>query len=103
MPSTAPSLAHRCRSGAVHHISFGHSFLAERRRPPRDSFIEVDGVRLHYTDRGAGQPIVLVHGNAVTGDDYDTSDLAELLLETHRVIVFDPPGFGHSERPRGRL
>ena len=25
MPSTAPSLAHRCRSGAVHHISFGHS------------------------------------------------------------------------------
>jgi pimeloyl-ACP methyl ester carboxylesterase len=77
--------------------------LAERRHPPRGRFIEVDGVRLHYTDRGTGRPIVLVHGNAVTGDDYDTSGLAELLLETYRVIVFDRPGFGHSERPRGRL
>jgi pimeloyl-ACP methyl ester carboxylesterase len=76
---------------------------AEREHPPRGAFIEVDGVRLHYTDRGAGQPIVLVHGNAVTGDDYDTSGVAERLLgDGHRVIVFDRPGFGHSERPRGR-
>ncbi len=59
----------------------------------------MDGVRLHYTDRGSGQPIVLIHGNAVTGDDYDTSGVAGQLLETHRVIVFDRPGFGHSERP----
>ena len=76
---------------------------AEREHPPRGKFIEVDGVRLHYTDRGGGQPIVLVHGNAVAGDDYDTSGVAEHLLKTHRVIVFDRPGFGHSERPRGRL
>ena len=75
---------------------------AEREHPPKGGFIEVDGVRLHYTDRGAGQPIVLIHGNAVTGDDYDTSGVAGQLLETHRVIVFDRPGFGHSERPRGR-
>ena len=30
---------------------------AEREHPPEGKFIEVDGVRLHYTDRGAGQPI----------------------------------------------
>jgi pimeloyl-ACP methyl ester carboxylesterase len=76
---------------------------AERRHPPRGGFVEVDGVRLHYTDRGAGQPIVLVHGNAVSGDDWDTSGVAGQLLETNRVIVFDRPGFGHSARPRGRL
>jgi pimeloyl-ACP methyl ester carboxylesterase len=75
---------------------------AEREHPPRGTFIEVDGVRLHYTDRGAGPPIVLIHGNAVAGDDYDTSGVAERLLATHRVIVFDRPGFGHSARPRGR-
>ena len=75
---------------------------AERRHPPRGRFVEVDGVRLHYTDRGTGRPVVLVHGNAVTGDDWDTSGVAERLLETHRVIAFDRPGFGHSERPRGR-
>jgi pimeloyl-ACP methyl ester carboxylesterase len=64
----------------------------------------VDGVRLHYTDRGAGQPIVLIHGNAVTGSDYDTSGVSgQLLGDGHRVIVFDRPGFGHRERPRWRL
>jgi pimeloyl-ACP methyl ester carboxylesterase len=76
---------------------------AERKHPPGGGFIEVDGVRLHYTDRGAGLPIVLVHGNAVAGDDWNTSGVAELLLrDGHRVIVFDRPGFGHSERPHGR-
>jgi pimeloyl-ACP methyl ester carboxylesterase len=76
---------------------------AERRHPSWGKFVEVDGVRLHYTDRGSGQVVVLIHGNAVAGDDWDTSGVAEGLLETHRVIVFDRPGFGHSERPRGRL
>jgi len=76
---------------------------AERRHPARGHFIEVDGVRLHYTDRGNGPPILLLHGNAVSGDDYDTSGIVARLLERHRVIIFDRPGFGHSERPRGRL
>ncbi|HEY0183340.1 MAG TPA: alpha/beta hydrolase [Rhodopila sp.] len=65
--------------------------------------MQVDGVRLHYTDRGEGSPVVLIHGNAVSGDDWNTSGVAELLLKTHRVIIFDRPGFGHSERPRGHL
>jgi pimeloyl-ACP methyl ester carboxylesterase len=76
---------------------------AERRHPPEGSFLVVDGVRLHYSDRGEGSPVVLIHGNAVTGDDWNTSGVAELLLRTHRVIIFDRPGFGHSERPRGRM
>jgi hypothetical protein len=76
---------------------------AERKHPPKRSFLEVDGVRLHYSDRGSGSPIVLIHGNGVTGDDFSTSGLAELLMKTHRVIIFDRPGFGYSERPRGRI
>jgi pimeloyl-ACP methyl ester carboxylesterase len=77
---------------------------AERRHPPQGSFIEVDGVRLHYTDRGAGPPVLLVHGNLVSGGDWDSSGVAQHLLESgHRVIAFDRPGFGHSERPRGKL
>jgi pimeloyl-ACP methyl ester carboxylesterase len=75
---------------------------AEREHPPTGSFIEVDGIRLHYSDRGAGSPIVLLHGNAVTGDDYNTSGVAERLLANHRVLIFDRPGFGYSERPRWR-
>jgi hypothetical protein len=40
---------------------------AERRHPPQGTFMEVDGVRLHYSDRGEGSPVVLIHGNVVSG------------------------------------
>jgi pimeloyl-ACP methyl ester carboxylesterase len=75
---------------------------AERRHPPEGKFLEVDGTRLHYSDRGTGRPVVLLHGNAVTGADYNTSGVAERLVGKYRVVVFDRPGFGHSARPRGR-
>lgn len=89
--------------GALALVNHAAARRAERRNPPRGRFVEVDGVRLHYSDRGAGRPVVLVHGNAVTGDDYDVSGVAGRLIEHHRVIVFDRPGFGHSQRPRGRM
>ena len=76
---------------------------AERRNPPRGRFITVDGVRLHYTDRGGGPAVVLIHGNVVTGSDWEDSGLVEALLRHHRVIAFDRPGFGHSDRPRDRI
>jgi pimeloyl-ACP methyl ester carboxylesterase len=76
---------------------------AERRHPPKGAFMELDGTRLHYSDRGQGRPVVLLHGNAVTGADYNTSGVAERLVGRYRVIIFDRPGFGHSDRPRGRL
>jgi len=76
----------------------------ERRHPPEGSFLVVDGVRLHYSDRGRGRPVVLIHGNVVTGADWNTSGVADLLLANqHRIITFDRPGFGHSDRPRGRI
>ncbi len=87
-------------------LAFGNHLVArrtERRHPPQGAFIEVDGVRLRYSDRGEGSPVVLIHGNAVTGDDWNTSGVADLLLPNHRVIIFDRPGFGYSERPRGHL
>ena len=67
------------------------------------SFIEVDGVRLHYLDRGQGSPVVLLHGNVVSAEDFVVSGLIDRLAQNHRVIAFDRPGFGHSERPRDRL
>ena len=94
-------------AGALAGLALGNQLAArraERRHPPRGSFMEVDGVRLHYSDRGEGSPVVLIHGNAVSGDDWNTSGVADLLLRAHhRVIIFDRPGFGYSARPRGRL
>src|SRR4051795_9144357 len=81
-------------------VNYAAARLAERRHPPTGAFLDIGGARLHYSDRGTGRPVVLVHGNAVTGDDYNTSGVAERLLGTCRVVIFDRPGFGHSVRPR---
>ncbi|AWN40764.1 alpha/beta fold hydrolase [Methylobacterium durans] len=84
-------------------VNYAVARLAERRHPPTGAFLQVGSVRLHYHDQGTGAPIILLHGNAVSGDDFDTSGVAERLRATYRVIIFDRPGFGHSTRPRGQL
>jgi alpha/beta hydrolase fold len=73
---------------------------AERDNQPIGQFIEVDGVRLHYLDRGSGEPIVLLHGNGSMIQDFQSSGLIEIASQKYRVIAFDRPGFGHSARPR---
>jgi pimeloyl-ACP methyl ester carboxylesterase len=74
---------------------------AERANPPIGKFLEVDGARLHYVERGSGDPILLVHGNGTMVEDWIVSGLLDDLAATHRVVAIDRPGFGHSERPRG--
>lgn len=74
---------------------------AEKRNPPHGHRIEVDGVALHYLDTGGSQPaVVLLHGNGVTSADMETSGLIDELKDRARVITFDRPGYGYSERPR---
>ncbi|HKH19724.1 MAG TPA: alpha/beta hydrolase [Gammaproteobacteria bacterium] len=74
---------------------------AERDNPPLGEFMEVDGVRLHYVERGQGQPLVLLHGNGTMIQDFDTSGLVDLASRRYRVFIFDRPGYGYSTRPRG--
>lgn len=76
---------------------------AEEKNPPTGRFIDIDGVRLHYVERGAGDPIVLLHGNGSMVQDFECSGLIDLAAREYRVIAFDRPGFGHSERPRNSI
>jgi pimeloyl-ACP methyl ester carboxylesterase len=81
------------------------SFLAERRNPPIGNFLECEGVRLHYIERGerSAPCVVLFHGNGSTIQDFTISGLVDLLARENRVICFDRPGFGHSQRPRHQI
>ena len=74
-----------------------HSTLREN--PPQGRFIDVDGVRLHYVERGQGPALVLLHGNGLMATDFDLSGLLDVAARPYRVIAFDRPGFGHSARP----
>jgi predicted nuclease with RNAse H fold len=76
---------------------------AERDNPPTGKLLDINGVRLHYVERGAGDALVLLHGNGSMIEDFASSGLIDLAAKSYRVITFDRPGFGHSERPRGTV
>lgn len=73
---------------------------AENNNPPAGQFLNVNGVHLHYVERGSGSPLVLLHGNGSMIQDFESSGLIDLAAKNYRVIAFDRPGFGHSDRPR---
>jgi pimeloyl-ACP methyl ester carboxylesterase len=67
---------------------------AEALAPPIGHFIEVDGARLHYLDRGTGPVVVMVHG--LGGNLRNFYELVDKLAATCRVVAVDRPGCGHS-------
>src|SRR5712692_7695058 len=57
----------------------------------------VNGVRLHFVDEGAGEPIVMLHGDPTWGYLYRT--FIPALALRRRCIVPDHMGMGKSETP----
>ncbi|WP_460452526.1 alpha/beta fold hydrolase [Alsobacter sp. SYSU BS001988] len=76
---------------------------AEAANRPTGRFVEVNGIRLHYIERGTGEPLVLLHGNGSMIQDFVSSGLVDLASKSYRTIVFDRPGYGHSARSRDTL
>jgi haloalkane dehalogenase len=65
--------------------------------PFESHWLDLGGVRMHYLDEGAGEPIVMVHGNPTWSFYYRT--LVKELRSTQRVIVPDHIGCGLSDKP----
>jgi pimeloyl-ACP methyl ester carboxylesterase len=76
---------------------------ANRSNPPLGEFVTVDGVKLHYVAQGKGPTVVLLHGNGMMVEDWLASGVVGALAKSNRVVAFDRPGFGHSERPRSTV
>jgi pimeloyl-ACP methyl ester carboxylesterase len=75
---------------------------AEMDFPPKGRFVTSGGVRLHYVEKGQGRPVVFLHGNGAMVEDFLISRVMDQAARGYRAVAFDRPGFGHSERPRGR-
>jgi pimeloyl-ACP methyl ester carboxylesterase len=73
---------------------------AEALAPPIGCFIEVEGARLHYLDRGTGPAVVLVHG--LGGNLRNFTGLVDKLAATCRVVAVDRPGSGYSTMVSGK-
>ncbi len=63
----------------------------------QDKYVITDRVRLHYVQSGAGQPVVLLHGNYGTVQDFIMSPLFLPLAAKYQVLAFDRPGYGESK------
>ncbi|MGV1003378.1 MAG: alpha/beta fold hydrolase [Candidatus Nanopelagicales bacterium] len=57
-------------------------------------------IKLYYTDQGAGQPVVLIHGFPLNGESWGKQSAA-LLEAGFRVIAYDRRGFGASTKTGG--
>ncbi|MBC8030735.1 MAG: alpha/beta hydrolase [Pyrinomonadaceae bacterium] len=78
------------------------SFEAVRASVPNSEysrFADIDGVRLHYQERGVGTPLVLLHG--FTSSTYSWKEVFAPLSKSFRVIAVDLKGFGFSGKPDG--
>lgn len=62
-------------------------------------FADLDGLRIHYLDKGEGTPVVLIHG--YTSSTYTWKDQFDELSKKYRVIAVDLKGFGFSDKPDG--
>jgi len=62
-------------------------------------FVEIQGARIFYKERGKGDPIVLVPG--LGGHSLAFNPIFGILARKMRVIGFDPRGLGRSEGGEG--
>lgn len=89
--------------GAV--ATFVISLVIESRYPPLGRFVEIGGGRLHYIEalpegREAQGTVVLLHGASSNAADSMLA-LGQALSDRYRVIAFDRPGHGWSDRIAG--
>jgi pimeloyl-ACP methyl ester carboxylesterase len=65
----------------------------------QDQFFDSNGVRIRYADRGAGDVIVLVHGNGSSLEGWIDSGVLPDLARSYRVVALDARGHGKSGKP----
>ena len=65
--------------------------------PYEPRYVEQDGLRMHYVDEGAGDPVLLLHGEPTWA--YLYRKVIPPLIGVTRVVAPDYFGFGRSDKP----
>lgn len=64
------------------------------------AYFDSNGVRLHYTVQGEGEPLILLHGFAMNADmTWRNCGTLDRLAEHYQVVALDCRGHGYSQRP----
>lgn len=63
-------------------------------------YFDSDGVKIHYTVQGEGEPVILVHGFAFNADlNWRAPGVIDALAKSYKVIALDNRGHGLSGKP----
>lgn len=65
-----------------------------------DRFFDSNGVKIHYTIEGKGEPVLLIHGfTANIQVQWELPGIIKALSSDYQVIAIDNRGHGKSEKP----
>ena len=65
--------------------------------PFKSNYMDLNGLKYHYLDEGAGDPVIMLHGNPTWSFYYRS--LIKKLSPDYRIIVPDHIGCGLSDKP----
>ncbi|MDJ0629065.1 MAG: alpha/beta hydrolase [Rhodobacter sp.] len=86
---------------AVHWRAGARERAAMASYPPEGRIVDAQGRKVHAVVRGRGPDLILIHGSSGNTRDF-THSFVDRLTDRYRVIVFDRPGLGYSDRlPKG--
>ncbi len=71
--------------------------LRRREYPFASHYLDLGGLKYHYLDEGAGEPVIMLHGNPSWSFYY--RNLVKSLSRNYRTIVPDHIGCGFSDKP----
>ncbi len=89
---------------AVAHVSLPEPAWALSMAPDTAKFINVDGVRTRYFEKGDGTPLLLVHGGQAGSAGFAAWSWLpnfDALAKDFRVIALDRIGQGYTDNPKG--
>ena len=65
-----------------------------------DTTFESNGVKINYSIKGKGEPVILIHGWLSSGwINWDLPGTTYLLAKDHQVVWLDIPAHGRSDKP----
>ncbi len=65
--------------------------------PFESKFVEVNGQKIHYVEKGEGKPVLFIHGNPTSS--YLWRNIIPYAAQQGRAIAFDLIGMGKSDKP----
>jgi pimeloyl-ACP methyl ester carboxylesterase len=82
-------------------LGIGSPAPAKPRPAAPGKIVSLNGISMHYEERGSGEPLLLLHGFGMCGADW--GHIPDELAKNYRVILVDLRGHGWSTNPAGKF